>query len=84
MKNQVKNLLMLAAIAGSMTVVSCRETKEEDSSKPMQHEMQDGELMEDKDMMDDSMMDDNKMNEEHMEGEHMEGDGEETTSDLNN
>jgi hypothetical protein len=79
MKNQVKNLLMLAAIAGSMTVVSCRETKEENSSKPMQHEMQDGELMEDKDMMDDSMMDDNNMN-----GDHMEDDGEETTSDLNN
>jgi len=73
MKNQVKNLLMLAAIAGSMTVISCRETKEEDSSKPMQHEMQDGELM------DDSMMDDNNMN-----GDHMEDDGEETTSDLNN
>lgn len=73
MKNQVKNLLMLAAIAGSMTVVSCRETKEEDSSKPMQHEMQDGELM------DDSMMEDNNMNEDHMEDA-----GEETTSDLNN
>jgi len=77
MKNQVKNLLMLAAIAGSMTVVSCRETKEEDSSKPMQHEMQDGELM------DDSMMDDNNMNEDHMNGDQMEDD-EETTSDLNN
>ena len=73
MKNQVKNLLMLAAIAGSMTVVSCRETKEEGSSKPMQHEMQDGELM------DDSMMEDNNMNEGHMED-----DDEETTSDLNN
>jgi len=78
MKNQVKNLLMLAAIAGSMTVVSCRETKEEDSSKPMQHEMQDGELM------DDSMMEDNNMNEDHMNGDHMEDDDEETTSDLNN
>jgi len=77
MKNQVKNLLMLAAIAGSMTVVSCRETKEEDSSKPMQHEMQDGELM------DDSMMEDNNMNEDHMNGDQMEDD-EETTSDLNN
>ena len=78
MKNQVKNLLMLAAIAGSMTVVSCRETKEEDSSKPMQHEMQDGELM------DDSMMEDNNMNEDNMNGDHMEDDDEETTSDLNN
>ncbi len=77
MKNQVKNLLMLAAIAGSMTVISCRETKEEDSSKPMQHEMQDGELM------DDSMMDDNNMNEDNMNGDQMEDD-EETTSDLNN
>jgi len=78
MKNQVKKLLMLAAIAGSMTVVSCRETKEEDSSQPMQHEMEDGELM------DDSMMEDNNMNEDHMNGDHMEDDGEETTSDLNN
>jgi len=78
MKNQVKNLLMLAAIAGSMTVVSCRETKEDDSSKPMQHEMQDGELM------DDSMMEDNNMNEDNMNGDHMEDDDEETTSDLNN
>jgi len=79
MKNQVKNLLMLAAIAGSMTVVSCRETKEDDSSKPMQHEMEDGEHMEDNNMMDDSMMDDSNMNEDHM-GD----DSEETTSDLNN
>jgi Spy/CpxP family protein refolding chaperone len=79
MKNQVKNLLILAAIAGSMTVVSCRETKEDDSSIPMQHEMEDGEHMEDNNMMDDSMMDDSNMNEDHM-GD----DSEETTSDLNN
>jgi hypothetical protein len=79
MKNQVKNLLMLAAIAGSMTVVSCRETKEDDSSQHMQNEMQDGEHMEDNNMMDDSMMDDNNMNEDHMED-----DGEETTSDIKN
>jgi len=74
MKNQVKNLLMLAAIAGSMTVVSCRETKEDDSSQHMQNEMQDGEHMEDN-----NMMDDNSMNEDYMED-----DGEETTSDIKN
>jgi hypothetical protein len=74
MKNQVKNLLMLAAIAGSMTLVSCRETKEDDSSQHMQNEMQDGEHMDD-----DSMMEDNNMNEDHMED-----DGEETTSDIKN
>ncbi len=69
MKNQVKNLLMLAAIAGSMTLVSCRETKEDDSSEHMQNEMQDDEYMEDENMMDDSMKDDNNMNEDHMEDE---------------
>ena len=74
MKDQVKNLLMLAAIAGSMTVVSCRETKEDNSSEHMQNEMQDGEHMEDN-----NMMDDNNMNEDHMED-----DGEETTSDIKN
>jgi len=61
MKNQVKNLLMIAAISGSMTLVACRETKEDNSSEHMQNEMQDGEHM------DDSMMDDNNMNEDHME-----------------
>jgi len=79
MKNQVKNLLMLAAITGSMTVVSCRETKEDDSSQHMQNEMQDDEQMEDNNMMDNNMMDDNNMNEDHMED-----DGEETTSDIKN
>jgi len=74
MKNQVKNLLMLAAIVGSMTVVSCRETKEDNSSQHMQNEMQNGEHMED-----DNMMDDNNMNEDHMDD-----DGEETTSDIKN
>jgi len=80
MKNQVKNLLMLAAIAGSMTVVSCRETKEDDSNQPMQNEMQDGEHMKDNNMMEDnSMMDDNTMNEDNMK------DGsEETTSEVQN
>jgi len=69
MKNQVKNLLMIAAISGSMTVVACRETKEDNSSEHMQNEMQDGEDMEDNNMMEDNdnMMDDNNMNEDHME-----------------
>jgi len=74
MKNQVKNLLMLAAISGSMTVVACRETKEDNSSEHMQNEMQDGEHMED-----DNMMEDNNMNEDHIED-----DVEETTSDIKN
>jgi len=84
MKNQVKNLLMLAAIAGSMTLVSCRETKEDDSSQHMQNEMQDGEHMEDNNMMDDSMMDDSMMDDNNMNEDHMEDDGEETTSDIKN
>jgi len=79
MKNQVKNLLMIAAISGSMTVVACRETKEDNSSEHMQNEMQNGEHMEDNNMMDDSMMDDNNMNEDHIED-----DVEETTSDIKN
>ncbi|MBK5193876.1 MAG: hypothetical protein JJE07_11830 [Flavobacteriaceae bacterium] len=79
MKNQVKNLLMLAAIAGSLTIVSCRETKEDDSPQHMQNEMQDGEHMEDNNMMDDSMMDDNNMN-----GDNMEDEGEKTTSEVQN
>jgi len=74
MKDQVKNLLMLAAIAGSITVVSCRETKEDDSSKHMQNEMQDGGHMEEN-----NMMDDNNMN-----GDQMKDNGEETTSDIKN
>lgn len=76
MKNRVNNLLMLAAIAGSLTLASCRETKEDDSSH-MQNEMQDGEHMEDNNMMDDGMMDDNNMDEDHMEEEG------ESTSDKN-
>lgn len=79
MKNQVKNLLMLAAIAGSMTIVSCRETKEDNSSQHMQNEMQDGEHMEDNNMMHDSIMDGSNMNEDHMEDA-----GEETKSDIKN
>ncbi len=69
MKNLVKNLMMLAAISGSITLVACRETKEDDSSEHMQNEMQDGEHMEDNNMMEDNdnVMDDNNMNEGHME-----------------
>ncbi len=60
MKNQIKNLLMLAAIAGSMTLVSCRETKEDESSEPMQNEMHEENM--DHDMnVDDTMMDDQDM-----------------------
>jgi hypothetical protein len=77
MKNQVKNLLMFTAIAGSLTIFSCRETKEDNPSENMQHEMQDGEHMDDENMMDDSMMDDNNMNEDNMEDK-------ETTSEVQN
>lgn len=78
MKNQVKNLLMFTAIAGSLTIFSCRETKEDNPSENMQHEMQDGEHMDDNNMMEDnSMMDDNNMNEDNMEDE-------ETTSEVKN
>ncbi|MFO8148330.1 MAG: hypothetical protein ACQEWG_16990 [Bacteroidota bacterium] len=64
MKNQIKNLLMLTAIAGSLTLVSCRETKEDDSSEHMENEMQDGEHMEGNNMMDDENMDEYPMENE--------------------
>ncbi len=44
MNNQIKNLLLLAAIAGCLTIISCRETKEDDSSEDMQHETHEGEM----------------------------------------
>jgi hypothetical protein len=44
MKIPIKNLLMLAAITGSLTIVSCKDTKEENSSENMQNETHEGEM----------------------------------------
>jgi hypothetical protein len=45
MKNQVKNLLILAAITGTLSLYSCKENKEKnDSPEPVQNEMHEGEM----------------------------------------
>ncbi|MGM1057496.1 MAG: DUF3347 domain-containing protein [Bacteroidota bacterium] len=60
MKKQVKNVLVLAAIAGSLSLVSCRETTEEKAAPPMQNEMHQENLDHDMDG-NDTMMDDQDM-----------------------
>ena len=44
MKNQIKNLLIFTAITGSLTVFSCKEIEENDSSQQMQSETQEEEM----------------------------------------
>ena len=45
MKKQVKNVLILASIAGTMSLYSCKENKEKnDAPEPVNHEMHDGEM----------------------------------------
>lgn len=39
MKRNFRNLMMLSLVAGSLTLVSCRETKEDEPTPPMQNEM---------------------------------------------
>lgn len=39
MQKQVKNILLLAAITGTLNMYSCRETKEDEAAPPMQNEM---------------------------------------------
>lgn len=45
MKKNLKNLMMLNLIAGSLLIVSCRETKEDEPTETMQHKMPAGEHM---------------------------------------
>lgn len=45
MKKQVKNVLILSAIAGTLSLYSCKENKEKnDGPEPMQNEMHEGEM----------------------------------------
>jgi len=45
MKTILRNSLMLALVAGSFTMYSCRETNKDEPAEPMQHEMREGEEM---------------------------------------
>lgn len=45
MKKNLKNLMMLTLVAGTLSMTSCRETKEDEAAEPMQHEMREGERM---------------------------------------
>ena len=45
MKTIFKNSLILALVAGSFTMYSCRETNKDEPAEPMQHEMREGEEM---------------------------------------
>ncbi|MCM4161023.1 DUF3347 domain-containing protein [Antarcticibacterium flavum] len=46
MKKTLRNLMMLSLVAGTLSMTSCRETKEDEAAEPMQHEMREGEDME--------------------------------------
>lgn len=45
MKTIFRNSLMIALVAGSFTMYSCRETNKDEPAEPMQHEMREGEEM---------------------------------------
>ncbi len=45
MKTIFKNSVILALVAGSFTMFSCRETSKDEPAEPMQHEMREGEEM---------------------------------------
>ncbi|QED38170.1 DUF3347 domain-containing protein [Antarcticibacterium arcticum] len=45
MKRSFRNLMMFTLVAGSLSMVSCKETKEDEAAEPMQHEMREGEEM---------------------------------------
>lgn len=47
MKKVLRNIMMLSLIAGSLSMISCRETKEDEAAPPMQNEMREGEQMND-------------------------------------
>ncbi len=50
MKKNLKNLMLLSIVAGSISLVSCRDVKEDEPAEPMQHEMREGEHMEETSM----------------------------------
>lgn len=56
MKKNLKNLILLSMVAGSISLVSCRDVKEDEPAEPMQHEMREGEHM-DETSMDQTTMD---------------------------
>ncbi len=45
MKKNLKKLMVLGVVAGSLSLVSCRETTEDDHVEPMHNEMQEEEHM---------------------------------------
>lgn len=59
MKRNFRNLMMLSLVAGSLTMVSCRETKEDESAPPMQNEMHQEEMDHNMDGNDPMMNDEN-------------------------
>ncbi|MFN4761708.1 DUF3347 domain-containing protein [Gillisia sp. Q332] len=60
MKKQIKNVIMLAAVVGSLSLQSCRETSEDKVAPPMQNEMHEEDMDHNMDG-DDTMMDDQDM-----------------------
>lgn len=56
MKNRLKTLMMLTLVAGSLSFVSCRETKEDEPAPPMQNEMREGEMMDETTMDEDAIL----------------------------
>lgn len=45
MKTTLRNLMTLSLVAGTLSMTSCRETREDEAAEPMQHEMREGEEM---------------------------------------
>ncbi len=56
MKNKLKTLMMLTLLAGSLSLVSCREAKEDEAAEPMQNEMREGEMMKETTMDEDVVL----------------------------
>lgn len=56
MKKNVRNLMMLAIVAGSLNLISCRDNKEENASPPVQNEMHSEDMDHDEEMGHDSEM----------------------------
>jgi len=62
MKRNFRNLMMFTLVAGSLSMYSCKETKEDEAAEPMQHEMREGEEMDHE--MDNTMDEDQILNDE--------------------
>lgn len=63
MKKNLRNLMTLTLVAGTLLMSSCRETKEDEAAEPMQHEMREGERMEEGEM-NNTMDEDQVLNDE--------------------